>query len=186
MSSSAFFIEAAANTSGSCPGPARAKWPIRAGWRKGNEIIRQDDALWRSMRVRGAIRARKSGVGEEWNATGGSAVPAVRGTYDPPGHRGRAYSIVERGKGFAPRLRRWNASFGGRHDCQADRTGLDTANLQDKGFGRISNFTLLRMPSQSVTPLDADRLEKSPVLHHIDPAGGRQTDGVSSRLQAHS
>jgi hypothetical protein len=39
------------------------------------------------MRACGAIRARKPGVDEKWNATGGSAVPSIQRIYDPSGHR---------------------------------------------------------------------------------------------------
>src|SRR5260370_37550314 len=52
-----------------------------------------------------AYRARKSSVGEEWNATGGSAVPAIRRIYDPSGHRKvKSTASLRSGKGSAPLL----------------------------------------------------------------------------------
>src|SRR5450759_1353879 len=56
---------------------------------------RQVDASWRSRRICGRMRAQiRRWYG--WIARGGSAVPLVRRTYDPSGHRSfKAYSIVE-------------------------------------------------------------------------------------------
>src|SRR6478672_7452453 len=57
------------------------------------------------MPVRGRKFARKSGVGIDWNATGGSAVPLVRRTYDRSGHRADELTALSgQGKG---RVCRW-------------------------------------------------------------------------------
>src|ERR1017187_6541253 len=87
MSSSAFFIEAAANTvrvlswamAGEQADPQSRVKVAKSPARRCIESAPCEFA--------GAIRARKSGVGEKWDATGGSAVPAIRRTYDPSGHR---------------------------------------------------------------------------------------------------
>src|SRR6202035_3067548 len=90
MSSSAFFIEAAANT-------VRLLSWAKAGDRADpHRITRAAKRMARRCIValhagsRAALSARaKPGVGEMWNATGGSAVPPVPRTYGPTGYRSK-------------------------------------------------------------------------------------------------
>src|SRR5436853_5041786 len=100
MSSSAFFMEAAANT-------VRVLYSAATGEetapsRKTNAAIipaRRYMATLLACSQR-AVRAPQSGVGWVRNATGGSAVPAIRRTYDPSGHRaGELTALRGRRKG---------------------------------------------------------------------------------------
>ena len=60
----------------------------------------QDEASWRSTLNSRAHCARKQALVVVWNATGGSAVPWSRRTYDPSGHRVRKLTgLFQPGKG---------------------------------------------------------------------------------------
>src|SRR4051794_16620758 len=105
MSSSALFIEAAANTvrllvsaeAGEGAAPKRMTKAARIPARRYMAALRAC-----SQR---AVRAPQSGVGWVRNATGGSAVPAIRQTYDPSGHRaGELTALSGRRKGSQCRL----------------------------------------------------------------------------------
>src|SRR6266849_4749925 len=92
MSSSAFFIEAAANTirllswasTGEAADPHRRVKAVKIPARR---CIESAPCLFA-----GAIRARESGVGWIKEATGGSAVPLVPATYGRSGYRSQKHN----------------------------------------------------------------------------------------------
>ena len=114
------------------------------------------------------------------DATGGSAVPLVPATYGRSGYRNENNSrlIVRSGK-------RRHCPFGSirRQDRDRYRISLVPLICSTNGLAEISYFMVLRMPSQSVAPLKAFRLQKMSVLHQIDPAAGGQADGIEAGLR---
>src|SRR6266481_6569640 len=100
--------------------------------------------------------------------------------YDPSRHRTiKPIASLRRGKGSALPLWFRKRELPAHSEAGTMATLIELASTPEiwmvKGFGGISNFTLFRMPSQPMTPL------KLSVLHHVDPAGGRQVDGVPAR-----
>src|SRR5437879_436194 len=145
MSSSAFFIEAAANTV-TVFSSATARDHVDASRTvKVRKIPARRGMMALRACSRARIRARKPALAGSRDATGGSAVPLVRRIYDRSGHRGRKPTAsLRRGKAsvlyrYPPEAGEYR-SFGRGHDRQADRAGFDAGNLDDEGF--CGNFEL--------------------------------------------
>src|SRR5258708_20218607 len=184
MSSSAFFIEAAANTMRllSCARAGEKRDPERMGKAARSPgrrcIMALHTCLRRIARANQALvmvecdrRKRRSGNPED--------LRSVRTS------RHEAYLIVE------ARKRLWAASmvretadsrlFGGRYNRNADRVGLDARNLDDERLWRNFEFHALANSFTAPHPAGGDRAEKLSVLNNVDPAGGRQVDRVPPR-----
>src|SRR5258708_3466779 len=76
---------------------------------------------------------------------------------------------------------RASRSFGSRRDGNADRVGFDAGNLDGEGLWRNFEFHALSNSFAAPDAAGRDGAEKLSVLHHVDPAGGRQVDGVPTR-----
>src|SRR6267378_3086575 len=99
--------------------------------------------------------------------------------YDPSGHRTiKPIASLRRGKGSALPLWFRKRELPAHSEAGTMATLIELASTPEiwrvKGFGRISNFTLFRMPSQPLTPLDVtDRRNCPSCTTSIQPAADR-------------
>src|SRR5487761_2202319 len=172
-----------------------------------------------ASRCMGALRARsrlcsraKSGIGQVWNATGGSAAPLVPATYGQPGYRAQNHNrltvwvkalyaegctglngrdalrprgVRREDEGSPPGQASGGSCAGSfdRQDRDRDRILLDSADLQHKRACR--NLVLHRFADAIAVGGAAERLwlQGVSVLHHVDPAAGRQADRIRAGLR---
>src|ERR1700687_1655238 len=184
MSSSAFFIEAAANTvrllswasAGDQADPHRivkaAKSPARRC------IMALHTCLRRIARANQALVIVECDRRKHRSGNPGD-LRSVRTS------QREVYSIVAARKrlcaaSMVPETRAFH-SFGSRHDRQADRVGFDAGNLDGEGLWRNFEFHALSNSFAAPDAAGCGGPEKLSVLHHVDPAGGRQADGVPAR-----
>src|SRR5260221_9251478 len=155
MSSSAFFIEAAANTVRllSCDSAGVAAVPrrmVKAAKSPARRCIVALHAYSRAHFRRAQIR--------RWlkmDATGGSGVPRIPATYGRSGYRSKNNS----------RLRAWvkaSLVYSDGRIATDTESSLVPLTCSTNGLAEISYFMVLRMPSQSVAPLKAFGLRKCP------------------------
>src|SRR5258708_3466778 len=99
--------------------------------------------------------------------------------YDPSGHRTiKPIASLRRGKGSALPLWFRKRELPAHSEAGTMATLIELASTPEiwrvKGFGGISNFTLFRMPSQPLTPLDVTERRNCPsCTTSIQPAADR-------------
>src|ERR1700730_10624471 len=176
MSSSAFFIDAAANTvkllswavAGEETDPHRiakaAKSPARRC------IMALHTCLRRIARANQALvivecdrRKRRSGNPGDLR----SVRTSQREVYSIAAARKRLCAAA-----MVPATRA-SRSFGSRHDRNADRVGFDVRNLDGEGLWRNFEFHAFSDSFAAPDAAGRGRPEKLSVLYHVDPAGGR-------------
>src|SRR5215470_10665683 len=162
MSSSAFFIEAAAKTvsvlSSALAGEKADPHRIRKAEK--TPARRYIRALHACSRTSGLPRTRKSGVGSNQEARrSGSAVPSGPGSLRPP--EGSRADNNRLAGGVKAVLCLLFAHSEGRIAIEMELF-FDPETCTTNGLAESSYFTVLRKPSQSVAPLKALGFRKWP------------------------
>ena len=185
MSSSAFFIEAAANTVRVLSSAAAGETAAPAAGSRRRRIVRQHgtfEALHACLRARlsrAQIRRRF-----DRNATRGSAVPAIPMTYGARGCRwGRTITGWPASSKAADCLLSPIAPIRTAGSRSRSRFSLAPETCSTKGLRRELVFHGLADAVAIGGAAEGLGLEEMPVLHHVDPGARRQADGVDAGLR---